>query len=444
MDLIKLGKQLFPLNRSLTGKGSLQTLKILRGKIPKLKIKNFRSGKKVYDWKIPDEWNVLDAYVKDKYGKKIINFKDNNLHLVGYSEPYKKKINKVELFKHLHDLETLPNAIPYVTSYYNKYWGFCVSHNKKKFFNKKYKDEDKFDVFVESKFNKKGCMHYGELVLPGQSKKEILISTYICHPSMANNELSGPLVAIALIKSFSKLKLKKTIRFVFVPETVGSIAYINRNIKHLKKNVIGGYVLTCIGDNRNYSIIRTKYENSLSDKAATNAFKELKIKFKKYPFLQRGSDERQYNSPGVDLKIGVIMRSKPATYKEYHTSLDDFRLVNKSGLKGGYKVAKKAIENLLEMDDIKKNETKKKNKTTNPKCKFLCEPNLGKRGLYNLLGVSSFGNSAFKTQSRKLLDFLQYSDGTNNLNEISTYINLNLKKTKTIYNLLKRNNLILK
>ena len=153
--LIKLGKKLFPINRSLTGKGSLKTLKIIRSEIPNLKIKKFKSGKKVYDWKIPSEWNAYDAYVKDKRGRKIIDFKKNNLHLVGYSKPIKKKINKQELFKHLHTLEKLPKAIPYVTSYYNKYWGFCSTHNQKKLINKNYRIKDKFEICINTKFNKK-------------------------------------------------------------------------------------------------------------------------------------------------------------------------------------------------------------------------------------------------------------------------------------------------
>ena len=173
---INLGKKLFPINRSLTGKGSLKTLKIIKSEIPKLKIKKFNSGKKVYDWRVPDEWNVFDAYIKDKKGKKIIDFQKNNLHLVGYSEPIKKKINKKELFKHLHTLKELPKAIPYVTSYYNKYWGFCSSYNQKKLINKNYSNKDNFEIFINSNFKKKGYMHYGELVLPGQSEKEIFFS----------------------------------------------------------------------------------------------------------------------------------------------------------------------------------------------------------------------------------------------------------------------------
>tara|TARA_S200000501_G_C20833210_1_gene748205 strand:- start:669 stop:1997 length:1329 start_codon:yes stop_codon:yes gene_type:complete len=435
---INLGKKLFPINRSLSGDGNLKTLKIIKSQIPYIKIKSFPSRKKVFDWIIPDEWNVKNAFVKDKYGKKIIDFKKNNLHLIGYSSPIKKRIDKNDLMKKIYSLKKLPNAIPYITSYYNKYWGFCITNNQKKIILKNYKKDDVFDVLIDSKFNKKGSLSYGEVILPGKSKKEILISTYICHPSMANNELSGPLVAIALTKFFKKIKLKKTLRILFLPETIGSIAYINKNLKKLRKNVIGGYVLTCIGDNKSYSYLSTKYDNALSDKAAKDAFKKLGIKFKKYSFLKRGSDERQYNSPGVDLNIGSIMRSKYGEYKEYHTSLDNFNLVNEKGLSGGYRVAKQSIINLLETKEIQKNK-KKLNKTKNPKFKYLCEPNLGKRGLYNLLGSKEVNYNSF---NRKILNFLQFCDGKNNIKKISQDIKLPSNETRSIYKLLKKNRLV--
>ena len=203
--LIKIGKKLFPINRSLTGKGNYKTLKILKKEIPDLKIKVFKSRKKVYDWRIPDEWNVKFAYIKDKKDKKILDFKNNNLHLVGYCQPIKKQITKTELLKHLHSVKSMPSSVPYITSYYNKYWGFCLTHRQKMSIVKNYKSEDKFQININSSFNKLGKMHYGELVINGETKSEILISTYICHPSMANNELSGPLVSIALINFSKKL-----------------------------------------------------------------------------------------------------------------------------------------------------------------------------------------------------------------------------------------------
>ena len=345
----KLAKfNLFSICRSLTGRGIKKTLKIIKSEFSDLKIYSIPSGTKVFDWNVPSEWNVTDAYVLDKDNKKIINFKLNNLHLIGYSIPVNKILNKIQLFKNLYSLPKQPEAIPYITSYYKKYWGFCITHNKKIEFDKNYKKNDKFKVIIKSNLNSKGNLNYGELIIPGKSKQEILISTYICHPSMANNELSGPIVAMSLIKHFKKFKkLNKTIRFIFIPETIGSITYLSKNLNKLKSNVIGGYNLSCIGDERQHSCMLSKYENSPSDKALLEAYKKLKIKFKLYSFLKRGSDERQYNSPGIDLPITSIFRSKYGEYPEYHTSLDDFNLVTIKGVKGGFKVAKKAIEILL-------------------------------------------------------------------------------------------------
>lgn len=252
---------LFPINRSITGRGIKKTLKIIKLQFPKLVIKNISSGTKVFDWKIPSEWNIFDAYVADKNNKKIISFKKNNLHLVGYSIPLSKKINKIELLKHIHTLPNKPKAIPYVTSYYKKYWGFCINYYDYKLIKKKYKNTDSFKVVIRSKFKNKGSLSYGELVLRGKSSQEILISTYICHPSMANNELSGPIVSMCLIDYFRKIKnLKKTLRFIFIPETIGSIAYLSKNLSKLKKSVIGGYNLTCLGDEGIHSCMFSKYK----------------------------------------------------------------------------------------------------------------------------------------------------------------------------------------
>ena len=338
---------LYPINRSITGEGTKRTLRLIKIKIPQLKIKKISCGNRVFDWKIPDEWNISDAYVLDKDNNRIINFKDNNLHVVGYSKPVNKWVNKDTLFKKLHSNKKIPNAIPYLTSYYKRDWGFCIEENKKKELKKKYSNKDKFFVKIDSIFNKNGNLNYGEVVIRGVSKKEILISTYICHPSMANNELSGPLVSMLLIDHFKKRKLNKTMRFIFIPETIGSIAYINTNYKELKKNVIGGFNLTCIGDNRMHSCMLSKNKRSPSDKAVLDAYKKLQIKnYKIHSFLKNGSDERQYNSPGVDLNITSIFRSKYGDFKEYHSSLDDFKLVTITGIKGGFNVAKKSIDNL--------------------------------------------------------------------------------------------------
>jgi len=416
--------KLFPINRSITGDGVKKTLRIIKNEFSNLKIKKIKSGSKVFDWKIPSEWNVKEAYVEDKFGNRIIDFKLNNLHLVSYSVPINRKISKKDLFKNLHYLKKKPNAIPYITSYYKKRWGFCIKYKTKLLFDKKYSEKDQFKVVIKSKFNSRGHLNYGELILKGKSKKEIFISTYICHPSMANNELSGPTVSMCLINYFKLKKLDKSIRFIFIPETIGAITYLSKNLKNLKKNVIGGYNLSCIGDDRQHSCMLTKYENSVSDEALLETYKKLKIKFKKYSFMQRASDERQYNSPGIDLPIASIFRTKYNEYPEYHTSLDNFNLVTINGIKGGFNVAKKAIEILQ--------------KKILPKYIVLCEPQMGKRGLYPTL-------STLKPRDQSItdfMDFLQYVDGKNSLEKISTILKKKLTYIKKIYKKLKKEKLI--
>lgn len=416
--------ELYPITRSLTGKGVLKTLKILKREIPELKIKKFSSGKKVFDWKIPHEWNIEDAYVLDKNNNKIIDFKKNNLHIIGYSEPVKKILSKVELIKKLHFIKKQPKAIPYITSYYERNWGFCLTYEKFMKINNDYSNNDKFRVVINSNFKKNGKLNYGELILKGKSQREILISTYICHPSMANNELSGPVVSMGLANFFRKRNLKKTLRFIFIPETIGSISYLNKNLKHLKENVIGGFNISCIGDEREFSCMLSKYSNSPSDEALIDAFKILKIRnYKIYSFLKRGSDERQYNSPGIDLKISSIFRSKYGEYPEYHTSLDNFDLVTLKGCNGGYEVAKKSINLLLER--------------IYPRCEFLCEPFMSKRGLR-----TSFSNINKNIFFDKCMDFMQYADGTNSLKKIAQLIRLDYKSTQKIFYKLKKNKLI--
>ena len=417
-------KELFTINRSLTGKGNLKTLKLLKKKNNLIKIKKIKSGTKVFDWKVPHEWNVDDAFVLDKNKKKIIDFKENNLHLIGYSIKTKKKLKKNEFLKKIFFIKSKPNAIPYITSYYKKNWGFCLSYNEFKRIERKYKKKDLFEIFINSKFKRNGNLLYGEAVIKGKSKKEILISTYICHPSMANNELSGPIVSLSLIKYFSKYKPNKTLRFIFISETIGSIAYIAKNFQNLKNNLEGGFNLSCIGDERKHSCLLSKIEDSASDEALLDSYKKLKIKkYKIHSFLERGSDERQYNSPGIDLPIASIFRTKYGCYPEYHTSEDNFNLVTIKGITGGFLVAKTSIENLL----VK----------IVPKYKFLCEPQMGRRNLYpNLSRIKT------KFPTKKIMDFLQYADGYSSLKKIAKKINLNENKTKKIYLKLKKIKLI--
>ncbi len=425
-QFFKIGKyEMYPLCRSISGKGTLKTLEIIKRNFQGFKIKNFKSQKKVFDWKIPSQWEISDAYILDKYNNKIVSLKNNNLHIIGYSIPIKKEISLDKLLKKLYSLPNLKDAIPYITSYYNKSWGFCVSERFKKKLKKKYKIKDKFQVVIQSKFNSNGKLNYGEFYIKGKLKKEILISTYICHPSLANDNLSGIIVSMALMKFFNSRKNNKSIRFLFLPETIGSIAYISKNLDMLKKNVIGGYILSCVGDDKNHSCMFTKYGNTISDDALREAYKQKKIKYKTYSFLHRGSDERQFCSPGIELPIASIFRTKYGEFKEYHNSLDDFKLVSQKGLNGGYKVAKQSILNI----DSK----------IIPTSKYICEPQLGKRGLYKLLSEK---NVIDNQDCWKILDFLQYADGKNDINRIAKYINLKTKVTKKLYHFLQDENLL--
>ncbi len=424
-----LGKnKLFGINRSLTGLGTKNSLKLIQKYCPGLQIKKFNSGDKVFDWKIPEEWNISEAFIKDEKGKKIIDFKENNLHVVGYSKKIDKKITFKQLIsKHIYSNDKQVNAIPYVTSYYKKNWGFCISRNYLNVLKKKYSRNSIFKAKIVSSFKKNGSMNYGECFLKGKSKKEILITTYICHPSMANNELSGPIVSMALINYFNKKKLNYSIRFIFIPETIGSIAFINKNFDHLKKNCLGGYNLTCLGFNKkDFGFIPTKYENNLSDKYLIQAYRALKINYKKFSFLKRGSDERQFNSPFVDIPIVTIFKTRFGDYKQYHTSEDNFKIVTNENIEKSFKLICKTIE-IFQSQII-------------PFSKYICEPNMGKRGLYPLISGSK--SSSSKSDFKIMMDFLQYSDGKNDLIDISKRLKIEIDLVKKIFFNLKNKKII--
>jgi aminopeptidase-like protein len=335
-------KRLWPINRSITGEGVRETLRIIKEEVPDLEITEVPSGTRVFDWEIPKEWRVKQAYIITPSGKKICDFNSNNLHLVGYSCPINIRLNLSDLQEHLHSLPNQPNAIPYITSYYKERWGFCLTHEERQIL-----EDGEYEVFIDSQ-HFDGSLTYGELFVKGDSSKEVFISTYICHPSMANNELSGPCVSTFLAKQIKILKhLRYSYRFVFIPETIGSITYLSRNIDHLKRNVFAGFNVSCVGDNRDYSYLPSRHGETISDRVAQHVLSHICPTYKRYTWCDRGSDERQYCSPGVDLPIASIMRTKYGEYDEYHTSLDDLtKVVTSEGLDGGYHALWKAIEAL--------------------------------------------------------------------------------------------------
>ncbi len=419
--IYEFANKIFPINRSITGNGNRQTLKIIKKILPDLKIREIPSLTKVADWQIPLEWNVKEAYIIDPKGKKILDFKKNNLHLVGYSIPIKKKINLDELKKHLHFKKSLPNAIPYVVSYYKSNWGFCLSYNQ----FKKLK-QGKYEVFIDSKFSK-GSLTYGELLIAGSTKDEILLSTYICHPSLANNEVSGPALLTFISSFLNSLKNRRySYRIVFHPENIGAIAYICKNLINLKKYVKAGYVLSCVGDNKNFSFIPSRHGDTLSDKAARYILKNFTKKYKEYSFLDSGSDERRYCSPNVDLPVASILRTKYGNYKEYHTSLDNMKLISKEGFQGAFNIYLNVIK-LLE------NNYKFHTKT-------VCEPQLGKRGLYP--NISKWPNEQSWMNVRKLINCLSFADGKKDLIELSNSIEVKSDELLIIIDKLLKEDLI--
>ncbi|WP_223810433.1 MULTISPECIES: DUF4910 domain-containing protein [unclassified Campylobacter] len=413
--MFELAKKLFPICRSITGDGFLQSLKIIDEFMGEssLKIHSVKSGTKVFDWVVPPEWNIKDAYILSPDNKKICDFKENNLHILNYSCPVNLSLSLDELQNYLYSLPNMPDAIPYVTSYYKRRFGFCLTHNQRLKLKKGI-----YKLFIDSNFNEKGNLHFADSLIKSttKNKNEILISTYLCHPSMANNELSGPCVSAGLFKWLKSLKKRKyNYRFVFIPETIGSICYLSKNLNHLQRYVKAGFVLSCVGDNLAYSLINTPNSNSLSDKVALHILKD-KPNFKQYSFLYRGSDERQYNNPLVNLNVVGICRSKYAEYKEYHTSLDNLDFISVDGLNGSLKAMQEIILS-LELNETYKATT-------------ICEPNLGKRGLYHTINV--------KNIPPPIASFLAFCDGKKDIIDIANILDIKAFELKDIIeNLLK-------
>lgn len=421
-QIYDLANTLFPICRSITGAGVRETLQILSDYIGSedgvsLNIHHIPSGTQVFDWTVPKEWIIRDAYIKDETHRKIVDFKAHNLHVMGYSTPVDKWVNLDELKNYIYTQPDQPDVIPYITSYYKERFGFCMSDTQKNALK-----PGKYHMYIDSELVD-GNLTYGEILFPGKSDKEVFFSTYICHPSMANNECSGPALSAELIRYVRSLKDRHyTYRFIFIPETIGSITYLSRNLEQMKKHTIAGFNLSCVGDNREYSIVESRYANTLADRLLKNIL-EHRGEYKTYSFLERGSDERQYNAPGVDLPVVGFSRTKFAEYPEYHTSADDMSVVSPEGFQGSYEVMTQAITTLEHNGYYR--------------IKVLCEPQLGKRGLYPTISQKGSYNEV-----KAMTNFIAYADGRHDLIDISNLIHVPTGKLIEISQTLMNNDLL--
>jgi len=404
--MMALAQELWPINRSITGRGNRQTLMVIKKLLPDLRIETVPSGYEAYDWKVPDEWFVKEAYIIDPEGERFCDFSQNNLHLVGYSEAFEGEVTREQLNEHLHSLPSQPEAVPYVTSYYHRQWGFCISHQDRVSLR-----PGTYRVVVRTE-HFKGRLDYGELLIPGRSRREVVFSTYICHPSMANNELSGPVLATEIASSLSQTNPYYSYRFVFLPETIGALVYLSKNLAALKKNTLAGYVLTCVGDNRCFSYVPSRLGNTVADKSALKVLGQMGIDFKRYLWKDRGSDERQFCSPGADLPFCSVMRSKYGEFPEYHTSLDTLgEVVSEEGLSGSrefYQLLVSELEN-----------------NRFPSAVHVGEPQLSRRNLYPKTSVKGvYGKTA------ALVDFLSWSDGSHSVSEIADLCDISIEEAE--------------
>jgi aminopeptidase-like protein len=385
--------ELYPICRSITGNGVRKTLDLIRQQIP-LNVCEVPSGLQVFDWTVPPEWNIQDAYVKNSAGKRIIDFHASNLHVLNYSVPFRARLSLSELKEHLFSNPERPDWIPYRTSYYNRNWGFCLPHNQLLAL-----PEDEYEVCIDSSLEP-GHLTYGELRLIGRSSDEVLISCHVCHPSLCNDNLSGIAVATALAQRLATMDLRYSYRFLFIPGTIGSITWLALNQARVDK-IKHGFVLTCVGDAGTPTYKVSRRGDAEVDQAWLYALQQSGGTFNVQPFSPFGYDERQYSSPGINIPVGLFMRSPHGQFPEYHTSADDLNFVCPSSLSD-------SLAKVLATIDVLEHNCRYLNQ------KPFCEPQLGRYGLYRAVGGPSAGD-----YQMAVLWVLNMSDGENSLLDIA-------------------------
>ena len=428
--------KLYPICRSITGDGVRKTLDIISEQIP-LEKHEIPTGTEVFDWTVPKEWNVKDAYVKKSNGEKIIDFQKSNLHVLNYSVPVHKTVSLSELKDHLFTLPDQPALIPYRTSYYSENWGFCITHNQ--FLQLK---EDEYEVVIDSTLEH-GSLSYGEYFIKGKSEGEVLLSCYTCHPSMCNDNLSGIVLLTFLAKHLKNLSLQYSYRFLFIPETIGAIVWLYRNEQNVAK-IKHGLVATCVGDSGILTYKKSRQGNAEIDQTVIEVLKKSGDNYKITNFEPLGSDERQFCSPGFNLPVGSLRRTKPPNFPEYHTSADNTEFVQAKYLADSFS---KYFKVILKLEENFGNFSSKNNEEELPEIDskndqvFLnlnpkCEPKLDKAGLYRKIGGQNTNDAL------TILWILNYSDGKHSLRDISLRSEIDFKQIKQTAELLHKKKLL--
>lgn len=392
-EIYDLISDLYPICRSITGDGLRQTLRILQGQIP-LDIHEVPTGTRVFDWMVPKEWNIRDAYIKNAKGERIVDFRQSNLHVVNYSVPVKKKVSLRELKEHIYTLPDRPDWTPYRTSYYNETWGFCINHNQLLAL----KDEE-YEVCIDASLED-GQLTYGECLLAGERPDEVLISCHACHPSLCNDNLSGVALATTLARYLGQLSLRYSYRFLFIPGTIGSITWLALNEPHVLR-IKHGVVLACVGDAGKMTYKKSRRGDAEIDRAVMHVLKHSGAEYDIQEFFPYGYDERQYCSPGFNLAVGCLMRTPHGRFPEYHTSADNLSFVKPESLADTF-VKCLTIFEVLEHNRTYLNQSPK------------CEPQLGRRGIYRAIGGKGKGRDELA-----MLWVLNLSDGNHTLLDIA-------------------------
>ena len=416
-EIHDLVARLYPICRSITGEGVRETLRILAEQI-QLEMSEVPTGTNVFDWTVPNEWNIRDAYVKNASGERIIDFRRSNLHVVNYSVPVRARLSLMELKEHLHTAPEHPDWIPYRTSYYSEDWGFCLRHNQLLELT-----EGEYEVCIDSTLEP-GHLSYGECYLEGQTADEMLIYCHVCHPSLCNDNLSSIALAVFLARELSRRALRYSYRFLFAPGAIGSITWLRLNEAGLSK-IKHGLVLSCLGDAGRSTYKKSRSGDTEIDRAATHMLQHSGRDYEIVDFSPWGHDERQFCSPGFDLPVGCLMRTPHGQFPEYHTSADNLDLVKPEFLADSFAKCLAIIDIL---------ESNRRYLNQNPKG----EPHLGKRGLYRSIG----GGPGGKERELAMLWVLNLADGRHDLLAIAERSGLGYGAIKYAADVLREHDLL--